>query len=371
MTQNRMRTKTTKVKPLAPFESRFESRFECLDSHWQTPLQDLFAQTQVNHNAQAFILRRQPDFFRLMAYQGQKSFVLGAIENDQLLGAMTVSLDQVFFDGQKRDCAYTADLKVLPAARGRGIGDGLMQYAIHVSRAQNPEVLILTTVTADNPAGLRKNQKLYPLVHMQPVADLETVFYPCGVNFPEGARHAHRKSFYTRTLDFSDESDRQQALLLWQARSPYRQGQRVYQDFEAPHLPPAQSWIGLFKAQPSPHLVGFLGLWDQRACRQITLPNQSRLLQQWLYAQGAAVSLWCVVHLALAPQHRRHLTLLLNAAHRHVSHRKGRLLGLAIDRQDPLYAHLPRWPQQRNALRLLSSELPQKAFPFHAELALG
>jgi GNAT superfamily N-acetyltransferase len=361
---SKMKTWRVTAKPV----TRFEPLFKCLDSQWQDPLQNLFAQTQVNHNAQAFVLKRQPDFFRLMAYQGQKSFVLGAIENDQLLGAMTVNLDQVFFDGQKRWCAYTADLKVLAAARGRGVGDRLMQYAVQVSRAQTPDVLMLTTVTADNPAGLRKNQKLYPLVHMQPVAELDTVFFPCGVPAPHTGNPG---AFYTRVLDLTQDRDRQQALALWQARASYRQGQRVYQDFKEPFLPPAQFWLGLFQSQPTPHLVGFLGLWDQRSYRQITLPNQPWILQQWLYAQSEAVSLWCVLHLTLEPQHRRHLPLLLAAAQRQVSQQKGRLLGLAIDRADPLAAHLPRWPQQRNLLHLLSSELPQKAYPFHGELALG
>lgn len=351
------------------------TRFECLDSHWQTPLQELFAQTQVNHNAQAFILRRQPDFFRLMRYQGRKAFVLGAIEQGELLGAMTVNIDQVFFDGQKRRCAYTADLKVLAAARGRGIGDGLMQYAVQVARAQDPDILILTTVTADNPAGLRKNQKLYPLVHMQSVAALETVFFPCGVSLPQAllqrAPRISPSAFYTAPLDLHSSRDRAQVLSLWQSCSPYRQGQRVYDDLKDPFLPPAQAWIGLFKAQPTPHLVGVLGLWDQRDCRQITLPHQPRYLQQWLYARSQALALWCVVHCVLAPQYRRHFPLLLAAAYRHASQQGGRLLGMALDRADPLSAHLPRWPQQRNVLRLLSSEQPQKAYPFHGELALG
>lgn len=350
-------------------------RFECLDRDWQGPLQALFAKTQVNHNAQAFILRRQPDFFRLMRYQGRKAFVLGAIEQDQLLGAMTVNIDQVFFDGQKRECAYTADLKVIPTARGRGIGDGLMQYAVQIARAQDPEILILTTVTADNPAGLRKNQKLYPLVHMQSVAELETVFFPCGVSIPRAllpqTKVGSQTAFYTAPLNFAQCSDRQQALALWQSRSPYRQGQRVYADFKAAFFPPTQAWIGLFKAQPTPHLVGFLGLWDQRDCRQITLPRQPPLLQRWLYAGSEALALWCVVHCVLLPQYRRHFPLLLTAAYRHASQQGGRLMGLAIDRADPLQTHLPAWPQQRNGLRLLSSELPQKAYPFHGELALG
>lgn len=357
--------KTLKVKHV--------TRFECLDSRWQSDLQHLFAQTQVNHNAQAFILKRQPDFFRLMNYQGQKHFVLGAIEHEQLLGAMTVNIDRVFFDGQMRWCAYTADLKVLPIARGRGIGDRLMQYAIQVCREHVPDVLVLTTVAADNPAGLRKNQKLYPLIHMQPVADLETVFFPCGVSLPQlnSAYRSQEHAFYTRPLDLNQDQDRQQVLDLWQERSKYRQGQRVYEHLSGSSFPPAQVWIGLFKAKPTPCLVGFLGLWDQRACRQITVPNQPHFLQQWLYAQSEAISLWCVLHLSLAPQYRRHFPLLLSAAHRCVSAQKGRLLGLAMDRADPLYAHLPRWPQQRNALQLLSSEQPRKAYPFHAELALG
>lgn len=352
--------------------------FECLESHWQSDLHALLAQTQVNHNTQAFILKRQPDFFRLMGYQGRKGWVLGAIEQGQLVGAMTVNIDRVFFDGQMRWCAYTADLKVLPAARGRGVGDGLMQYALQVSRQYDPNILFLTTVAADNPAGLRKNHKLYPQAHMQAVADLETVFFPCGLPLSQTHRAVSRglglfrqPTFYTRLLDLTQAPDRQGVLKLWQERSRYRQGQRVYEQLDVSFFPPAQSWVGVFRRFPNPHLVGFLGLWDQRDCRQITLPHQPHLLQQWLYAQSEALALWCVVHLTLIPQHYRQLPLLLSAAHRCVSEQGGRLLGLALDQRDPLSTHLPRWLQQRNTLHLLSSELPRKAYPFHAELSLG
>lgn len=347
-----------------------------LSPRWQGELQQLFAQTQVNHNAQAFVMKREPDFFRLLRYQGQRAFTLGAYQADRLWGAMTVSLDQWYVDGQWRDCAYTADLKVSPEARGQGLGDALMQGAIHLARRELNHPLIWTTVAADNPAGLRKNQKLAPLVHMQKVGDLSTVFFPCLPafdNLPKlstgsaACAQTRHGRLTLRRLNCSQPADQQLWLNFWQTWAPYRQGSRHYKRWGEKHFPPMQLMLGLFAGT---ELVGSLGLWNQQDCRQITLPRQPQLIQQYIYSGQGSVALWCGVHLAMHPGYRRALPVLLRTACREVAQRGGRLLGLAVDRQDPLFEFLPQ-PYAQNHLLLLSSEQPRKAYPFHAELALG
>lgn len=343
---------------------------QALDSQWQVSLQQLFAQTRVNRNQHAFVLTREPDFFRLLPYQGQRSVVLGACRHTDLLGAMTVHLDQYFIDGEARWCAYTADLKVHVQARGQGVGDALMQASVKWAREQVADPLFLTTVAADNPDGLRKNQKLAPWVSMQKARDLATVFYPC---LPLSSRRQYPPShkghaFSVRTLVLSDFTQREAWWHLWQQCAQKRQGQRVYSSPALSHLPPAQHWLGLFEGE---HLVGALGLWDQRAYRQITLPYQPRLIQRWLYAGEQAVALWCGVHLWILPTHRQKLPLLLRQARQWVGAQGGRLLGLAFDRHDPMGPFLCQGVHQTNDLHLLSSEPFQKHYPFQAELALG
>ncbi len=345
---------------------------QTLDKRWQIPLQELFAQTRVNNNQQAFVLTRQPDFFRLLPYQGKRSAVLGACRGDVLLGAMTVHLEQYFIDGEVRWGVYTADLKVHVNARGQGIGDALMQSSVEWARAQVDNPLFLTTVAADNPAGLRKNQKLAPWVTMQKNRELATVFYPCMARpalvgtLPRHSPNAGGR-FQVRTLRMEQPAQRENWWRLWQQCALTRQGQRVYTS-ELSALPPAQIWLGLFEGDT---LVGALGLWDQRAYRQVTVPYQPRLMQHWLYAGEQAVALWCGVHLCVLPTHRRAVAVLLAHARQWVGARGGRLLGLAFDRQDPLSAWLCQGLYQTNALYLLSSEPFRKSYPFHAELALG
>lgn len=344
---------------------------QTLDKRWQIPLQELFAQTRVNHNQQAFVLTRQPDFFRLLSYQGQKSAVLGACQGDALLGAMTVHLDQYFIDGEVRWGAYTADLKVHLNARGQGVGDALMQSSVAWARAQVDNPLFLTTVAADNPAGLRKNQKLAPWVTMQKSRDLATVFYPC-IARPalvrcDPAPKVKAGRFHVQTLQMDQAAQRESWWRLWQQCALTRQGQRVYaSDLSA--LPPAQIWLGLFEGDT---LIGGMGLWDQRDYRQITLPYQPRVMRHWLYAGEQAVALWCGVHLCVLPTHRRAVAVLLAYARQWVGARGGRLLGLAFDQQDPLSPWLCQGIHQTNVLYLLSSEPFRKPYPFHAELSLG
>lgn len=337
-----------------------------LDEHWQLPLQQLFAQTRVNHNKQAFVLTREPDFFRLLPYQGQRSAVLGACEGNTLLGAMTVHIDQYFLEGEVRWGAYTADLKVHTEARGQGVGDALMQASVAWAQEQVERPLFLTTVAADNPAGLRKNQKLAPLVNMQKARALATVFYPC-IALPRSFHPRREGRFQVQVLQMTDALQRETWRQLWMQCAATRQGQRVYAS-DLPHLPPAEVWLGVFEGQT---LVGALGLWDQRAYRQITVPYQPRWMQHWLYAGAQAVALWCGVHLCVLPTHRRAVSVLLAHARYWVGSNGGRLLGLAFDRQDPLSTWLCQGIHQTNDLYLLSSEPFQKSYPFHAELALG
>ncbi len=342
---------------------------QVLDSTWQQSLHQLSEHMQINHNAQAFVMRRQPDFFSLMQYQGRHGVVLGAVRGASLLGAMTVNFDRVFYDGTPRWCAYTADLRVSPAARGQGLGDRLMQAAIDLAFEKHPHCVILTSVTCDNAAGLRKNEKLFPRVHMQKMTQIQTLFYPC-FKLPSALSMPVPETLKVHVTSQLSEPLQHEVNALWQRRSCRTQAGRIYENlFKARHAPPVQYHVYL---RADHQLVGYLGLWDQSQHRQITLPNQPALLKNWLYGkQSRSLAMLCGTHLCVEPAFRRYLPLLVQASLTKGRHMGQRILGLALDTADPLHCFLPTWPHQQNKLWLLSSEATTHAYPFRPELALG
>lgn len=332
-------------------------------------LQAILRQVPVGSASQAYTLRREPDFFGLLNLQGLEHRVLVArspSEAHQIVGLMSVILERVHLNGQVGQVAYTGDLRLLPEARGQGLADALMQEAIAVARQMGgADIPVFTCVATDNPAGLRKNQKLAASMGltMHELTRLNVCFFPAlplPVRKPAGLR-----------LRCAEAEDMPAMAALWAEVAPRRHLSRAYAQWaDQPHFPPLrpQDWL---LAEYQGQVIGFMGLWQQQALRQVhllQLPLPLRLLGQ---SPGSPLKLAHAVHLCLQPAYRNYLTELLKFGLQIVRQRGALVLAMALDKQDPLTEWLPMSLGRTSELRLLGSCLPDPAYPYHVETSLG
>jgi len=326
----------------------------------------LLAEVPVQSPDLNYALLREPDFFASLKYQGHASRVLVLRQAEQILGLMSLSFDEIYLDGQPRTVAYTGELKLLPQVRGQGLADLLMQQAVLMAREVcGPDVPILTCVAADNLAGLKKNQNLAQagLVNMQQLTAITACFFPA---LPLPLRISAGITLRPASLaDFADMA------ALWQLVAPARQLSRVYRDWEkTPHFPGLQpeDWLLLCYRE---QIVGFVGLWNQQALRQILLPRLP--LSVRILGQPARQPLKLVhaVHLCLHPEFQTYLPELIKSALHQIRNQGQILLTLAMDSEDPLLELLPLALGRSSQLHLLGSHLPVRPYPFQMEIALG
>ncbi|MBF2053980.1 MAG: GNAT family N-acetyltransferase [Candidatus Sericytochromatia bacterium] len=332
-------------------------------------LQAILRQVPVGSASQAYTLRREPDFFGLLNFQGLDHRILVArssAESERIVGLMSVILERVYLEGQVRQVAYTGDLRLLPEARGHGLADALMQEAIVQARQMGGEdIPVFTCVATDNPAGLRKNQKLAASMGltMHELTRLNACFFtalPLLQRKPAGLR-----------LRCAEAQDMPAMAALWAELAPRRHLSRAYADWSTDtHFPPLrpQDWL---LAEYKGRLIGFMGLWQQQALRQVhllQLPLPLRLLGQ---SPSGPLKLAHAVHLCLQPAYRNYLPELVKHGLQIIRQRGALVLAMAMDTQDPLTEWLPMSLGRTSELRLLGSCLPDPAYPYHVETALG
>lgn len=335
----------------------------------QAELHSILRRVAVGSASQAYTLRREPDFFGLLGFQGLDYRVLVARSTPadrKLLGLMTLILERVYLNGEMRQIAYTGDLRLRPEARGQGLGDALMQEAIALARGLGgSDIPVFTCVATDNPAGLRKNQKLAASMglNMQQLTLLNACFFPAlplPLRRPPGFR-----------LRSATAEDLPAMAALWADLAPGRHLSRAYTAWQGDaHFPPLQprDWL---LAEYKGELIGFMGLWQQQTLRQVhllQLPLPLRLLGQ---SPDAPLKLAHGVHLCLQPAYRNYLPELLKQSLQIVRQRGALVLALAMDTQDPLAEWLPMSLGRASQLRLLGSCLPDPAYPYHVETSLG
>ena len=336
-----------------------------LGSRWQSALQHLSQAIQVNNNSKAFVMHREPDFFRLLRYQGQNSVVLGACRQDILLGSVTVHFDELYIDKERRSCAYIADLKVSLEERGKGMASKLVAAATEAAHAAGHH-LVLSVVAADNTGALRT------FAHLQKLKDFKAYYFPVlwdgrPQQLPLGwAWHVYGE-VPSALKGKMDE--------LWRQQAPSRQGARHYAEgfMEAHHFPDAQHWLVL---RAGDEVKGFWGLWDQRGSRQVRVPNQHPMIQRWLYASRsndatASLALLSGIHLCWPANVYRYFPQLIQQAIQFCRQNQMRIFCFTLDDQDPLTEAFPRAWFQTNDLLLLGSESLHKPLPFAAEFGLG
>lgn len=315
-----------------------------------------------------YCLEREPEAFALPDYQGVETKILVASENDRLLGLICLSVDQVYFEGEPQPVGFSSELRVLPDARGKGLGQRLEAALWQTLQVIAGERAILyTAVDRHNPVGLRMNQSLgqQGLTQMEVQTEILTCFWPVlQAAWPLPARQGYLYRLAT-------PCDYPAMQALWAELSPQRQLARYYAPGEwasARHFPAAQRWILVESPQ---ELLGFIGLWDQRALRQIQLLEPPWLMRALGWRPGRAMPLGHGLHLCLRPQARPALSGLIRRAMREAQGLGLQILSLALDTQDPLSEWLPRYQGSYGRMHLLGNQRPAKLKPFHLEMSLG
>ena len=94
-------------------------------------------------------IEREPDFFALSRARGCPRTLVAEAEG-RIVGCVSVARRPARVAGRASEVAYIADLKVAPAARGRGLGARLVAEAMGEEARTRPPVPLLAAVAAGN-----------------------------------------------------------------------------------------------------------------------------------------------------------------------------------------------------------------------------
>src|SRR3954469_20823949 len=95
-------------------------RYRLATHHDNQQLLDLTASTGMQGDI-SLLIDRQPDFFRLLKKRGEtKVFV--AVDNERIIGSLSVSSQLVYVGGKVLPVQYIGDFKVYESYRNKGVG---------------------------------------------------------------------------------------------------------------------------------------------------------------------------------------------------------------------------------------------------------
>lgn len=110
----------------------------------------------------ALRIDRNPDFFSLLKLRGE-STVIVAIEDQKIIGSLSVSIQDVFIDGQLCPVNYVGDFKVLESYRKRGVGMNLLNFLAEKLYSSGKDLVFLNIAKGNQkPVSFSTNKKNYP-----------------------------------------------------------------------------------------------------------------------------------------------------------------------------------------------------------------
>jgi predicted N-acetyltransferase YhbS len=124
-------------------------------------LLDLTASTSMQGEI-SLLIDRQPDFFRLLKKRGEtKVFV--ALDDDRIVGSLSVSCQRVYVGGEVLPVQYIGDFKVYESYRNKGIGLMLCnEMADHVILSGSDLVFLNVAKGNKKPLSFFKNRPHVP-----------------------------------------------------------------------------------------------------------------------------------------------------------------------------------------------------------------
>jgi GNAT superfamily N-acetyltransferase len=124
-------------------------------------LTELASATGMNGET-ALRIDRAPDFFELLRMRGE-SKVLVAVENNRIVGSVSVSKQYAYIGGKIYPVYYVADFKVIPELRNKGIGIMLCGELARYVIGANGDIVFLTVARGNTkPLPFFRNRKGVP-----------------------------------------------------------------------------------------------------------------------------------------------------------------------------------------------------------------
>jgi hypothetical protein len=305
---------------------------------------------------------RRPDFFALDRLERDRCRVAVAERDGEVVGCIAFSERESHLDGRSLTTGYVGDFKVHPAHRDAVVADELCRYVARAMRGLPDDTPVMITVLAGNGAMERRLDGPRGLPHFTHIATIRT--HSLSILWKRGSSmlplllwtgtEGRSKDPAIRHAEWSDVEEMAD---LWLAVGSQRQFSPVY-DAES-----LAKWIrespGLdissyrLARDRSGKLLGFLGLWDQRDFKQLSVVSYSHRMSaarrvfnrlaplvgaECLPPEGSPLNLVTATNVCV-PAHRADvLRALVVAGHNELRHQGYSLLNIGLDRTDPLNA---------------------------------
>lgn len=221
----------------------------------------------------ALRMDRAPDFFALTRLEADETRVgIVAGEDGQVVGCVAASRRRAYVNGSLETICYVSDLKVHPSARGSGVADLLTAYARDASgELAGMDAPCVLTILGGNTPMERRARGPRGMPALSRFATLSVVAIPL-----LWERRERPLGLTVRSATVDDLDD---MAALWNGRARVRQLAGV---FDAGQL---ALWIAdapgltlpdyLLAVDGSGRVVGFVGVWDQTAFKQLRVVSYS------------------------------------------------------------------------------------------------
>lgn len=304
---------------------------------------------------------RRPDFFALDRVEGNRWRVAVAERDGEVVGCIAFSERESHLDGCVRTTGYVGDFKVHPAHRDAVVADELCRYVARAMRGLPDGTPVLITVLAGNGAMDRRLDGPRGLPCFTRVATIRShsisILWKRGASKLPWSRDWQRsKNTKIRRAEWGDIGEMAD---LWRTAGSNRQFSPVHDAEslakwirEAPGLDISSYRLARNR---NGRLLGFLGLWDQREFKQLSVVSYSRRMAaarcvfnrlaplvgaECLPSEGSPLNLVTASNVCVPADRADVLRALVIAGHNELRHQGYSLLNIGLDTTDPLNAAL-------------------------------
>ncbi len=290
---------------------------------------------------------RAPNFFTLNQLEGERWRLAVAERDGQIVGCICTSERDCYVDGKRQRIGYIGDLKVHPAHRDSVVADALSRYAAELMAPLPETAPVLITVLAGNAPMERRLGGPRGLARFSRVATIRT--HSLSILWER------RNPIHWARITPASWNDIEEMARLWHDVSRHRQLAPAHDADslarwirEAPGLD-----IEDFRLARSADgkLLGFVGLWDQRSFKQLTVVSYSRRMavarrvfnavapltgSERLPDSGAPLSVVTATHVCVPSERADVLRALIVSAHNELRNSGCSILNVGLDVKDPL-----------------------------------
>ena len=297
---------------------------------------------------------RRPDFFALNRLEGEAWRLAVAERDGSVVGCAAFSVRRAFVNGREMRTGYAGDLKVHPDHRNTSIADALSLWAEGACSVLPPTAPVIITVLSGNRAMERRLPGPRGVPRFRKIGTVRSHSIP--ILWKRGRPRAATTTIRTSRAGWSDVPAMTE---LWSRVARERQLAPVMTHRSLTawiHGAPGLDISSYRLARSSAgELLGFIGVWDQRAFKQLTVVGYSRRLAAVRYAfntvaplagaerlpnPGSPLCCATVVHVCVPADRPDVLRTLLIEAHDDLRLSGVSFLNIGLDVGDPLSSAL-------------------------------